>query len=83
MASSELADFPSEDVPKRSFMEDPGITWRLGSKPNYDLVNLKYLKERTKKHAPDSLEKIVENIFKTFEMEAGHKDNAKVRFKNL
>ena len=67
-----LGRFPPEQVPVRSHMDDPKIKWRV-SKPNYDVVNSKYLSERTREHASDSLEKVVENLFKTFEMEAGHK----------
>ena len=73
-----IAQYPPEEVPIRSFMDDPKIKWRLGSKPNYDLVNAKYLKEKTRNHAPGSLEKTVENSIKTFEMEAAHKIDAKV-----
>lgn len=53
-------------------MDDPNIRWRHG-KPNYALVNEKYLKEKTNNHAAGSLEKIVENIVKTWEMESSHK----------
>ncbi|ELT92921.1 hypothetical protein CAPTEDRAFT_165269 [Capitella teleta] len=71
-----VAQFPPEDVPVRSYMDDPDIKWRLG-KPNYDLVNAKFLRERKKNHPVGSLHRTVENIFKTFEMEAGHKMDAK------
>merc|ERR1719336_1481684 len=33
--------------------------------------------QRSKKHAPDSLEKMVENLVKTWEMEASHKRDPK------
>ncbi|CAH1777819.1 unnamed protein product [Owenia fusiformis] len=59
-------------VPTRSYMEDPKIKWRSG-KPNYDLVNAKYLKEKQSNHPVDSLEKLVENVAKTWEMEMTNK----------
>lgn len=66
-------------VPVRSFMDGANITWRHGSKPNYDLVNKKYLAEKTMNHKEGSLEQIVENLVKTWEMESSHKMDAKVR----
>ena len=57
-------------------MDDPDITWR-NAKPDYKIVNEKYLKEKTCNHAPNSLEKIIENAVKTWEMEASHKINPK------
>ena len=67
----------SDETPVRDYMDDPDIQWR-NEKPNYDLVNTKYLKEKTSNHAAGSLEKIVENIVKTWEMESSHKVRAKV-----
>lgn len=58
--------------PNRGDLEDPEITWRHG-KPNYTMVNLAYLKGKTCDHMKDSLEMIVENAVKTWEMEASHK----------
>eukprot|EP00435_Cladocopium_sp_Y103_P058088 s682_g20.t1 len=46
-----------------------GIEWRFGGKPDYALANLKYLQGKTKNHAAGSLELIVENLVKTWEME--------------
>lgn len=59
--------------PERSFMDDPDIKWRFGGKPDYSLTNLKFLKERSKIHPEGSLELIVENLVKTWEMERSHK----------
>jgi hypothetical protein len=59
-------------------MDDPDIEWR-SVRPSYDLVNQKYLKERSRFHAAGSLEKLVENLVKTWEMESTHKTNAKVK----
>ena len=59
--------------PTRSFMDDPNTKWRFGGKPDYSLTNLFYLKQRTKEHPEDSLEKVVENLVKTWEMERSHK----------
>ena len=63
-------------------MDDPDIEWRL-VRPNYGLVNQKYLKERTRFHKAGSLEKLVEDLVKTWEMESTHKINAKVFSKRL
>ncbi|XP_060572428.1 uncharacterized protein LOC132730494 [Ruditapes philippinarum] len=63
----------AEDVPIRQHMEDPEIVWRHGSKPDYTDVNEKFIKERTRKHKQGSLERIVEDLVKTWEMESSHK----------
>ena len=65
------------DVPIRSYMEDSNISWRHKI-PDYTLVNKKYLKEKCKKHQEGSLEKLVENLVKTWEMESTHKFELKV-----
>ena len=65
------------DTPVRMYMDDPDIQWRT-VKPNYDLVNKMYLAERTRFHPVGSLEKVVENLVKTWEMESTHKANPKV-----
>ena len=46
---------------------------RFGGVPDYSLTNLKYLEGKTKNHAAGSLELIVENLVKTWEMERSHK----------
>ena len=55
--------------PVRSHMDDPNIKWRFGSAPDYTLANLAYLKGKTRNHPEGSLELIVENLVKTWEME--------------
>ena len=42
-------------------------------------VNFKFLKERRNRHPAGSLDRTVEDLVKTFEMEATHKINPKVR----
>ena len=60
--------------PTRSFLEDdPETKWYFGGPPDYSLTNLYYLIQRTKEHPEDSLEKIVENLVKIWEMERSHK----------
>lgn len=59
--------------PNRSFMDEPDTVWRFGGKPDYSLTNLLYLKQRTTQHKEDSLEHVVENLVKTWEMERSHK----------
>lgn len=74
-----MADIPEDhpDTPKRMYMDDPEIQWKT-VKPDYTLANKKYLTERTKKHTAESLEKLVENLVKTWEMESTHKIKIKV-----
>lgn len=57
-------------------MDDQNIQWKEG-KPDYTQVNEKYLKERSRKHPVDSIEKLVENLVKTWEMESSHKKREK------
>ena len=79
-------EFSSEDVPIRSYIDDPNIKWRDGKALDYTVVDKKFLKERTRKHPQGSLERTVEDIIKTFEMEVTQKVDPKVRrayFKNL
>ena len=52
--------------PERSFMDEPETKWRFGGKPDYSLVNLMFLKGKTKQHPEGSLEQIVENLVKTW-----------------
>jgi len=58
--------------PDRGDLDDPTIKWRHG-KPVYVKANLAYLKGKSKDHHVDSLERLVENLVKTWEMEASHK----------
>ncbi|CAG0888337.1 unnamed protein product [Cyprideis torosa] len=60
--------------PDRGDLDDPNIQWREG-RPDYSIANLTYLKGKTKNHQPGSLEMVVENLIKTWEMEASHKIN--------
>ncbi len=62
-------------------MDDPDTEWDGGAVPNFDAVNKLYLKGRTRFHLPGSLEKTVENLVKTWEVESTHKNNPKVRTK--
>ena len=72
-------EFSPEDVPNRSYMNDPNIKWRDGKAPDYTVVDKKFLKERTRKHPQGSLERTVEDIIKRFEMEVTQKVDTKVR----
>lgn len=64
--------------PVRSYMDGANITWRHGYKPNYDLVNKKFMAEKQMNHKDGSLEQVVENLVKTWEMESSHKMDAEV-----
>ncbi len=54
-------------------MDDPSIKWRFGGPPDYTLANLEYMMGKTKHHDEGSLELVVENLVKTWEMERSHK----------
>ncbi len=54
-------------------MDDKDIKWRFGGAPDYTLANLAYLKGKTRNHKDGSLEIVVENLVKTWEMERSHK----------
>jgi len=58
--------------PDRGNLDDPDIKWREG-KPDYTMANLAFLKGKTQNHSQGSLEEVVENLVKTWEMEASHK----------
>mmetsp|Transcript_2355 Transcript_2355/g.5086 ORF Transcript_2355/g.5086 Transcript_2355/m.5086 type:complete len:380 (+) Transcript_2355:246-1385(+) len=60
-------------TPDRGNIDDPSIIWKEG-KPDYTIANLHYFLGKTKNHAPGSLEMTVENLVKTWEMEATHKE---------
>ncbi|EQC40802.1 hypothetical protein SDRG_01871 [Saprolegnia diclina VS20] len=64
-----------DHVPMRSTLDDPSVEWRVG-KPDYTLVNLLFLQGKTYNHKPGSLEWMVQNLIKTWEMEVCHKTNA-------
>ncbi|XP_077228130.1 pathogenesis-related family protein [Tasmannia lanceolata] len=60
----------------RSHMHGEGeknTQWRHGSPPNYDIVNQLFEQGRTKEWPTGSLEEIVQNALKTWEMELSHK----------
>lgn len=60
-------------LPVRSFMDGANTKWRHGYQPNYDAVNEKFMAEKTMNHKDGSLEQVVENLVKTWEMESSHK----------
>jgi len=61
--------------PERSGMDDADIEWRFGRKPDYTLANYHYMTGKTMDHQPGTLPYIVQNLVKTWEMEASHKTN--------
>eukprot|EP00475_Leptophrys_vorax_P030049 TRINITY_DN446_c0_g1_i1.p1 TRINITY_DN446_c0_g1~~TRINITY_DN446_c0_g1_i1.p1 ORF type:complete len:279 (+),score=80.95 TRINITY_DN446_c0_g1_i1:1432-2268(+) len=68
----ELLKTAGTPEPDRGNLDDEKIEWRFG-KPNYTIANLAYLKGKTRSHSEKSLEKLVENLVKTWEMEGSHK----------
>ena len=64
--------------PDRGDMDNPDIQWKeWRGKPDYRKVDLAYFKGKSKNHTPGSLEVIVENLVKRFEMELTHMVNSK------
>ncbi|CAH1267015.1 Hypp3657 [Branchiostoma lanceolatum] len=57
--------------PDRGDLDSPTIKWRF-AKPDYTQANLEYMKGKTKNHPAGSLELVVENLVKRWEMEASH-----------
>ena len=72
---SKTIDHP--ESPVRSHMDDPNIKWRT-TKPDFTIVDQKYLKEKVMSHKEGSLAKIVENLVKSWECESSHKVDVKV-----
>ena len=72
-----MADITKDICPHRQFMDDPEIKWREG-KPNFTKVDKAYLEGRSRIHKEGSLEKIVEDLVKTWEMELSHKTRLEV-----
>jgi hypothetical protein len=67
-----MLTLPGNYEPNRGDLDDPKITWRH-EKPNYTIANLAFLKGKMMDHENASLEMVVENAVKTWEMEASHK----------
>ncbi|CAM8948822.1 unnamed protein product [Rhodiola kirilowii] len=60
----------------RSFLDkdtESNTLWRHGAPPTYELVNQLFEEGRTKEWAKGSLEEIVQNAVKSWEMELSHK----------
>ena len=69
---------PELRIPDRAHMaEVEDSNWRFGGKPNYALANYYYMTGKTMNHAAGSLEEVVENLVKTWEMERSHKKDYK------
>eukprot|EP00249_Psilotum_nudum_P018541 c26857_g1_i1 orf=178-984(-) len=65
-----------KDDPYRSHMygeAEKDTQWRHGAPPQYDMVNKLFELQRRKVWEPGSLEGIVQNLVKTWEMELSHK----------
>lgn len=71
---NDLLEKNGDIEPDRGDLDDGLIEWRH-SKPNYNLANLAFMMGKCKKHVENSLEMIVQNAVKTWEMEASHKVN--------
>ncbi|XP_038047095.1 pathogen-related protein-like [Patiria miniata] len=67
----ELADKHGFLRPDRGDLDNPPAQWREG-KPDYRKADLLYFKGKTMNHKPGSLELIVENLVKKWEMEGSH-----------
>ncbi|GMN54361.1 hypothetical protein TIFTF001_023487 [Ficus carica] len=76
MASTAEASVKSAGDKYRSFLKDEETTnihWRHGGPPIYDSVNHLFEQGRTKEWPKGSLEEVVQNAIKTWEMELSHK----------
>ena len=51
------------------------VEWRYGTRPDYTRSNENLVKESTQSHLEGSLEAIVQNLVRTFEMEVSFKSN--------
>lgn len=56
----------------RNYEPMPGVKWRYGSAPDYSKVNKAYFEGRTKVHPEGSLEQIVQQSVKNWEVECHH-----------
>mmetsp|Transcript_12597 Transcript_12597/g.18923 ORF Transcript_12597/g.18923 Transcript_12597/m.18923 type:complete len:228 (+) Transcript_12597:38-721(+) len=56
----------------RDYVPMEGVPWRYGSPPNYSVVNKAYFEGRSKIHSAGSLEAVVQNIVKNWEVESHH-----------
>ena len=63
--------------PNRSYMDDTAIKWKH-EKPDYTIADQAYMDGKTRQHQAGSLEKLVENLVKTWEMESTHKPDVNV-----
>ncbi|KAL3821259.1 hypothetical protein ACJIZ3_007164 [Penstemon smallii] len=64
----------------RSFLHDDeaqNTEWRYGAPPTYDAVNKLFEEGRTKEWPKGSLEEVVQNAIKSWEMELSHKTQIK------
>ncbi|KAE8124691.1 hypothetical protein FH972_019556 [Carpinus fangiana] len=80
MATEEAAAAEIKGDKYRSFLHDEGeksTVWRHGGPPAYDDVNKLFEEGRTKEWPKGSLEEIVQNAVKSWEMELSHKTRLK------
>jgi len=59
------------EEPVRASIDKEGVKWQH-KKPDYTMANLAYLTGKSHNHKKGSLEETVENLVKTWEMEASH-----------
>ncbi|KAJ8603204.1 hypothetical protein CTAYLR_003820 [Chrysophaeum taylorii] len=58
-------------LPERAFMEE--ARWRFGAKPDYTLADYAWAVGKKANHVDGSLDTVVENLVKSWEMERSHK----------
>ena len=73
---NELMKKTGWERPIRKYLDDPTIKWKY-AKPDYALADLTYFKGKSQNHKPGSLEYIVQNLVKTWEVEVSHKAEVK------
>ncbi|MGK7917058.1 MAG: ester cyclase [Prochloraceae cyanobacterium] len=76
-----MSERQSTDLPlwvqdrDRVISEENNVEWRYQTPPDYSRQNRSFQREKKYNHPEGSLEAIVENLVRTFEMEASYKKN--------
>ncbi|KAK6085798.1 Pathogen-related protein [Seiridium cupressi] len=69
-AASALPDYMTDP---NAVLRDVDATWRYGKPPDYSNTRRVFSETKQKSHAPDSLEDLVQNLVKNWEIEASFK----------
>lgn len=76
MSNEQSAELPLWVQDRNTVLaNDEGVQWRNGERPDYSYTDQFLHQESQYNHSANSLETIVQNLVRTFEMEASHKLN--------